>query len=227
MRTSSGTGTASSRPSRVAGSSRTSSSPRRDTATICVVASRWCGLETRSSPETRPDSRREISAKGSAPRFPAGHRAAESIMEGTEYRLDDLAAYSSDIGVVQRLLERAFAGSRLRIPDARPVAGSGRRLSRCLRVRRAGPEERRSDSARRRRTSPRRHQDSRSRKPDRSATTEGRCGRSERRRQVESLHIASRANSSPIAANSSCPPASRPRPSLRKRRRAMSRSSTT
>ena len=43
----------------------------------------------------------------------SGHRAAASIVEGADYRLDDLAAYSSDIRFVQRLLERAFAGGRL------------------------------------------------------------------------------------------------------------------
>ena len=59
--------------------------------------------------------------EGIGPAISSGHRAAESIVEGTEYRLDDLTAYSSDIGLVQRLLERAFAGSRLRLPETRPV----------------------------------------------------------------------------------------------------------
>ena len=56
--------------------------------------------------------------EGIGPAVTSGHRAAASIVEGAEYRLDDLAAYSSDIGLVQRMLERAFAGSRLRLVDA-------------------------------------------------------------------------------------------------------------
>ena len=56
--------------------------------------------------------------EGIGPAVRSGQRAAESILEGTEYRLDDLAAYSSNIGFVQRLLERAFAGSRLRAAEA-------------------------------------------------------------------------------------------------------------
>ena len=50
--------------------------------------------------------------EGIGPAISSGHRAAESILEGTEYRLHDLAAYSSNIGFVQRFLERAFAGGR-------------------------------------------------------------------------------------------------------------------
>ena len=56
--------------------------------------------------------------EGIGPAVTSGHRAAASIVDGAEYRLDDLAAYSSDIGLVQRMLERAFAGSRLRLVDA-------------------------------------------------------------------------------------------------------------
>ena len=51
--------------------------------------------------------------EGIGPAVSSGHRVAESIVEGTEYRLDDLAAFSSNVGLVQRLLERAFAGGRL------------------------------------------------------------------------------------------------------------------
>ena len=59
--------------------------------------------------------------EGIGPAVVSGHRAAASIVEGTEYRLDDLAAYSSDIGLVQRLLERAFAGGRLSPSKTLPV----------------------------------------------------------------------------------------------------------
>ena len=57
--------------------------------------------------------------EGIGPAVSSGQRAATSILEGREYRLDDLTAYSSDIGLVQRMLERAFAGSRLRVPETR------------------------------------------------------------------------------------------------------------
>ena len=56
--------------------------------------------------------------EGIGPAVCSGQRAADSIVHGTEYRLDELAAFSSDIRFVQRLLERAFAGSRLPIPES-------------------------------------------------------------------------------------------------------------
>ena len=59
--------------------------------------------------------------EGIGPAVSSGHRAAESIVEGREYRLDDLAAYSSDIGLVQRFLERSFAGGRLPPSKALPA----------------------------------------------------------------------------------------------------------
>lgn len=62
--------------------------------------------------------------EGIGPAIRSGHRAADSIVSGAEYRLDDLAAYSSDIGFVRWLLERAFAGSRLRSSEALPAQGA-------------------------------------------------------------------------------------------------------
>ena len=59
--------------------------------------------------------------KGSAPRSAAAIVAAESIVAGAHYRLDDLAAYSSDVGFVRWLLERAFAGGRLRATEGLPA----------------------------------------------------------------------------------------------------------
>ena len=58
--------------------------------------------------------------EGIGPAIVSGHRAAESIVKGTEYRLDDLTAYSSNVGLVRRLLERAFAGGRL--PPSKALA---------------------------------------------------------------------------------------------------------
>ena len=62
--------------------------------------------------------------EGIGPAISSGHRAAESIVNGAEYRLDDLVAYSSDIGFVQRLLERAFAGGRLSSSTPLPARGT-------------------------------------------------------------------------------------------------------
>ena len=62
--------------------------------------------------------------EGIGPAISSGHRAADSIVDGTEYRLDDLVAYSSDIGFVQRLLERAFAGGRLSSSTSLPARGT-------------------------------------------------------------------------------------------------------
>ena len=59
--------------------------------------------------------------EGIGPAIRSGHRAAESIVAGAHYRLDDLAAYSSDVGFVRWLLERAFAGGRLRATEGLPA----------------------------------------------------------------------------------------------------------
>ena len=59
--------------------------------------------------------------EGIGPAIRSGRRAAESIVAGAHYRLDDLAAYSSDVGFVRWLLERAFAGGRLRASEGLPA----------------------------------------------------------------------------------------------------------
>ena len=74
--------------------------------------------------------------EGIGPAVSSGHRAAASIVEGTEYRLDDLAPYSSDIGSCSGCWRERSRGAgsarrglawrgRRRTRESRPRASSG------------------------------------------------------------------------------------------------------
>ncbi|MBF2760558.1 MAG: NAD(P)/FAD-dependent oxidoreductase [Ectothiorhodospiraceae bacterium AqS1] len=56
--------------------------------------------------------------EGIGPAVRSGFRAADAITEGSEYRLHDIAAYSSEFTLVRWLLERNFAGGKLEAPSA-------------------------------------------------------------------------------------------------------------
>ena len=59
--------------------------------------------------------------EGIGPAIRSGHRAAETILSGAEYRLDDISSFSSDHAAIRGLLEYMFIRRKVRARPRSPV----------------------------------------------------------------------------------------------------------